>query len=94
MAVIEEGRKAPPFALQDQDGTTHRLKDYAARTGQLNPTLGLWLIGQRIPRHQYHEVFPLLRATVNHEIRTIDVRGLLLPVDHRLDLSGGHVPGK
>ena len=31
MAVIEEGRKAPPFALQDQDGTTHRLKDYAGR---------------------------------------------------------------
>jgi peroxiredoxin Q/BCP len=32
MPVVEEGRKAPPFALQDQDGTTHRLKDYAGRT--------------------------------------------------------------
>ena len=31
MPVIEEGRKAPAFALQDQDGTTHRLKDYAGR---------------------------------------------------------------
>lgn len=70
------------------------LKDYAAKTGQLNPTLGLWLIGQKIPRHQYHEVFPILRATVNHEIRTLDVRGLLLPVDYRLDLSGGPLPHK
>lgn len=31
MPIVEEGRKAPPFALQDQDGTTHRLKDYAGR---------------------------------------------------------------
>ena len=31
MPVIEEGRKAPAFALEDQNGTTHRLKDYAGR---------------------------------------------------------------
>ena len=31
MPVVEEGRKAPAFALQDQNGTTHRLKDYAGR---------------------------------------------------------------
>jgi peroxiredoxin Q/BCP len=31
MPVVEEGRKAPAFALQDQDGRTHRLKDYAGR---------------------------------------------------------------
>ena len=31
MPVIEEGRKAPAFALEDQDGKTHRLKDYAGR---------------------------------------------------------------
>jgi peroxiredoxin Q/BCP len=31
MPVVEEGRKAPAFALKDQDGKTHRLKDYAGR---------------------------------------------------------------
>ena len=31
MPVIEDGRKAPAFALQDQNGTTLRLKDYAGR---------------------------------------------------------------
>jgi peroxiredoxin Q/BCP len=31
MPVIEEGRPAPSFALPDQDGTMHRLKDYAGR---------------------------------------------------------------
>jgi peroxiredoxin Q/BCP len=31
MPLIEPGRKAPAFALQDQDGTTHRLSDYAGR---------------------------------------------------------------
>ncbi len=31
MAAIEMGRKAPAFSLQDQDGRTHRLKDYAGR---------------------------------------------------------------
>jgi thioredoxin-dependent peroxiredoxin len=31
MPLIDEGRKAPAFALGDQDGTTHRLKDYAGR---------------------------------------------------------------
>jgi thioredoxin-dependent peroxiredoxin len=31
MPVVDEGRKAPAFALQDQDGRTHRLKDYAGR---------------------------------------------------------------
>jgi thioredoxin-dependent peroxiredoxin len=31
MAVIEEGKKAPGFALPDQAGTVHRLKDYAGR---------------------------------------------------------------
>jgi peroxiredoxin Q/BCP len=31
MALIDEGRKAPAFALKDQDGTTHRLSDYAGR---------------------------------------------------------------
>ena len=31
MPVIEEGKKAPAFSLEDQDGKTHRLKDYAGR---------------------------------------------------------------
>ena len=31
MALVEPGRKAPAFALPDQDGKTHRLRDYAAR---------------------------------------------------------------
>jgi thioredoxin-dependent peroxiredoxin len=31
MPVVEEGRKAPAFALQDQNGVSHRLKDYAGR---------------------------------------------------------------
>jgi peroxiredoxin Q/BCP len=29
--VIDEGQKAPAFALPDQSGKTHRLKDYAGR---------------------------------------------------------------
>jgi len=31
MAAIEPGRKAPAFALPDQEGRTHRLKDYTGR---------------------------------------------------------------
>src|SRR5260221_525604 len=31
MPAIEPGRKAPAFSLQDQSGTTHRLKDYAGQ---------------------------------------------------------------
>src|SRR5512140_3123770 len=31
MALIEPGRKAPSFSLKDQDGTVHRLADYAGR---------------------------------------------------------------
>jgi thioredoxin-dependent peroxiredoxin len=31
MPLIEPGRKAPAFALPDQDGRTHRLRDYAGR---------------------------------------------------------------
>jgi peroxiredoxin Q/BCP len=31
MPVIEPGRKAPAFALNDQDGHTHRLSDYSGR---------------------------------------------------------------
>jgi thioredoxin-dependent peroxiredoxin len=31
MATVEPGSKAPAFSLQDQDGKTHRLKDYAGR---------------------------------------------------------------
>lgn len=31
MSVIEPGRKAPAFALNDQNGTTHRLSEYAGR---------------------------------------------------------------
>src|SRR5215470_7543627 len=31
MPIVEPGRKAPAFALVDQDGRTHRLKDYAGR---------------------------------------------------------------
>jgi peroxiredoxin Q/BCP len=31
VALIEPGRKAPAFALKDQDGRTHRLADYAGR---------------------------------------------------------------
>ena len=29
MALIEPGKKAPAFSLNDQSGTTHRLSDYA-----------------------------------------------------------------
>jgi peroxiredoxin Q/BCP len=31
MPLIEPGRKAPAFSLPDQDGTPHRLRDYAGR---------------------------------------------------------------
>jgi peroxiredoxin Q/BCP len=31
MPLIDEGKKAPAFALKDQDGKTHRLSDYAGR---------------------------------------------------------------
>jgi len=31
MPLIDEGKKAPAFALEDQDGKTHRLNDYAGR---------------------------------------------------------------
>ncbi|MEM1329955.1 MAG: thioredoxin-dependent thiol peroxidase [Planctomycetota bacterium] len=31
MRLIEEGKKAPAFTLKDQDGNTHRLKDYAGQ---------------------------------------------------------------
>jgi peroxiredoxin Q/BCP len=31
MSLIEPGAKAPPFALNDQDGRQHRLKDYAGQ---------------------------------------------------------------
>jgi len=31
MALIDRGKKAPAFTLKDQDGTTHRLADYAGR---------------------------------------------------------------
>src|SRR4029453_8064503 len=29
--LIDEGKKAPAFALNDQDGKTHKLSDYAGR---------------------------------------------------------------
>ena len=31
MALIEPGKKAPAFALKDQDGKTHKLSDYEGR---------------------------------------------------------------
>ena len=31
MPLVEPGKKAPAFALKDQDGKTHRLADYAGR---------------------------------------------------------------
>ena len=31
MPLVEPGRKAPAFALPDQDGQTHRLRDYVGR---------------------------------------------------------------
>jgi peroxiredoxin Q/BCP len=31
MPLLEPGTKAPPFALKDQHGKTHRLADYAGR---------------------------------------------------------------
>src|SRR5580765_3428487 len=31
MPLVEPGRKAPAFSLPDQEGRTHRLKDYAGR---------------------------------------------------------------
>lgn len=31
MALIEPGKKAPAFTLNDQDGKTHRLADYAGQ---------------------------------------------------------------
>ncbi|MGE3958280.1 MAG: thioredoxin-dependent thiol peroxidase [Vicinamibacterales bacterium] len=31
MPLIEPGKKAPAFSLKDQEGTTHRLSDYAGR---------------------------------------------------------------
>jgi len=32
MALIDEGKKAPAFSLKDQDGTLHRLSDYAGKS--------------------------------------------------------------
>ena len=32
MPLIEPGKRAPAFTLKDQDGTTHRLADYAGRS--------------------------------------------------------------
>ena len=32
MTTLDEGDKAPAFALEDQSGTVHRLKDYAGKT--------------------------------------------------------------
>jgi thioredoxin-dependent peroxiredoxin len=31
MPLIDEGKKAPAFSLEDQDGKTHKLADYAGR---------------------------------------------------------------
>jgi peroxiredoxin Q/BCP len=31
MALIDEGKKAPAFTLNDQDGKTHKLSDHAGR---------------------------------------------------------------
>jgi peroxiredoxin Q/BCP len=31
MSLIDAGKKAPAFALKDQNGTTHRLSEYAGR---------------------------------------------------------------
>ncbi len=31
MSLIDPGKKAPAFSLKDQDGTTHKLSDYAGR---------------------------------------------------------------
>lgn len=31
MPLVDPGKKAPPFALKDQEGRTHRLADYAGR---------------------------------------------------------------
>ena len=31
MALIDEGKKAPAFSLNDQDGKTHKLADYAGK---------------------------------------------------------------
>jgi peroxiredoxin Q/BCP len=31
MPLVEPGRKAPAFALPDQDGKIHRLRDYTGR---------------------------------------------------------------
>ena len=31
MPLIDPGKKAPAFTLKDQEGTTHRLSDYAGR---------------------------------------------------------------
>jgi peroxiredoxin Q/BCP len=31
MSLIDQGRKAPAFSLEDQDGHTHRLADYAGQ---------------------------------------------------------------
>jgi peroxiredoxin Q/BCP len=32
MALIDEGKKAPAFSLKDQDGTLHKLSDYAGKS--------------------------------------------------------------
>ena len=71
-----------------------RLDDFRKKTGLLNPLFGDWIKRpeSRIPRHQYHSRFGLLRKTVSYEVRQIDVRDLLLPVDYRLDLRGPALP--
>jgi peroxiredoxin Q/BCP len=37
MAVVEPGGKAPAFSLRDQEGTVHRLRDYAGRSKDDTP---------------------------------------------------------
>lgn len=68
MAVVEPGGKAPAFSLPDQEGTVHRLRDYAGRP--LIPLLlsqgrhaRLYPGGVRVPRRAARTYMGVARMT-------------------------------
>jgi len=72
--------EAAIFLGCDEKTLLQALQDYARGTGQLDSVLGLFLVGKRIPRVQYHEVYPVLVDVirkVHHAKVPADVRSLL-----------------
>ena len=66
MSKIEEGKKAPDFTLNDQDGKTHKLSDYAGQPA----VLGVSILDEASKAKfaaKYQLNFPLL-ADADHEV--------------------------